>query len=56
MSEHNLKELYTRKGELTTQIEIFQFRLREVNEAIAKIINAAPQKESKNDSLFSTEP
>lgn len=46
MSEHNLPELYRIKGELTTQIEILQFRLREVNDALAKIINQ-PKEERK---------
>lgn len=38
-----IRELYTRKGELVTQLEITQAQLQEVNKAIVEEINKANQ-------------
>jgi len=46
-----LKEFYTKKGELVTQLEIAQAQLQEVNKAIVEVINKAnqPKPEEKKE-------
>lgn len=34
-----LKELYAKKGELVTQIEVLQLQLQQVNQSLAKELN-----------------
>jgi len=40
-----LKDLYTAKGEITTQIEILQAQLQQVNQALGQALN---NKQSSN--------
>ena len=42
-----LKELYAKKGELTTQIEIFQAKLQQINQEIIKLLNGG-EKDGRN--------
>lgn len=42
-----ISQLYARKGELVTQIELLQSQLRFINEKLAEILNRVRQEEQK---------
>jgi len=43
MDKSELKELYALKGEYQTQIEIYQAKLRNINDGLIKALSPQPQ-------------